>query len=159
MRALHSDSPNRCGTPVNWNKVVSIRVWFLAMKLIGYHSKIPWATVKWTKDLSSQPTRLYNSENLEISPVHSEILGGICWIFPFFSHRYTKDPRDLRFCASEVHQIFTGCSPIRCAATAAIGVPIFQCVSERQHAKWRFFSTNFGLKLVAMARPLSLPEK
>jgi len=63
-------------------KVVTVSSLLFPLKLIMYHSKIPWVTARFII-----PTHMStNSENLvKISPVHALILGGICQIYSFFT--------------------------------------------------------------------------
>jgi len=78
---LYGDIPNRCGTPVQRIKVVSIDVRFVPLNLIGYHSNVLWATRKRKKRFRIFTSIANNAKNLvKIGSVYCEIFRGICLI-------------------------------------------------------------------------------
>jgi len=94
-------------------KVVSIRVRFWLLKSIGYLSKVPWATAKQNvTSIIPTHTSTNSGHSVMIGPLHSEIFGEICQIFPIF-HTGKNEPLSPGYW-TEVYQIFTGCRPIHC---------------------------------------------
>jgi len=113
---------------------------FCPKKLTGYHNTSLERPLNECKIYHPHPYvyQLWKFGEDRSSRLHSKIFGGIYRIFSIFFHTGTQMSHVI---AEVIEPTFTkclqGCRLIHCAPYAAIGVPIFQCVSERQCSEWR----------------------
>jgi len=91
-------------------KTININVCRKPPKLIGYHSKVPWTTVKMNVGFVIPIRTSTNAETVKIDPVVGEIFGEIGRFLPSHPKRCIYYPCNLWGYCTHFHCICTECS-------------------------------------------------
>ena len=146
---MQGDIPFRFGTSKQRVKAVNFYVCKKLPKLIGYHSKVPWATAKLMSVIIPISISTNAEKVIEIGLVVAEIFGGICRFLPSRPKRYSCYPRNLLDYLTHLDNICTRCTYNIATKYFWIVTAIVVTVPERQPAEWtllcQFYPENWLL--------------